>query len=215
MRPNTHNCFTCSLLQHVPIPARMTLCRKGCCNVTWCPLEISWATTIHKFQGFEAGFGVNDMFRHLIIDPGDMKWEQTCPGALYVALSRAKTMGTFTSDTEYPLDSAIYWYGSGISQFRILEGHMKNSKKKGAPKEKCVLITKREKWVQYLQQKKSQTITKSYDEADKENMASESHSQAEVKERIAAMITNPNQSWSKRKKQPQYSIPRNYFGQYA
>ena len=153
MRPNTHDCFTCSLLQHVPIPARMTLCRKGCCNVTWCPLEISWATTIHKFQGFEAGFGANDMFRHLIIDPGDMKWEQTCPGALYVALSRATTMGTFTSDTEYPLDSAIYWYGSGISQFRILEGHMKNSKKKGDPKEKCVLITKREKWVQYLQQK--------------------------------------------------------------
>ena len=54
-------------------------------------------------------------------DQGNAKWEQFCPGALYVALSRAKTMGTFTSDTEYPLDSAIYWYGSGISQFRILE----------------------------------------------------------------------------------------------
>ena len=115
------------LVQHVPIPARTTLCRKGCCKVTWCPLEISWATTIHKFQGFEAGFDAKDMFRYLIVDPGDLKWEQTCPGALYVALSRAKTMGTFTSDTLFPRDSAIYWHGSGISTTRILEGHKKTA----------------------------------------------------------------------------------------
>ena len=158
---------------------------------------------------------MNDMFRHLIVDPGDIKWEQTCPGALYVALSRAKSMGSFTSDTDYPLDSAIYWYGSGISEHRILEGHMKNSKKKGAPKDKCVLIAKREKWIQYLKKKKSQTKINTYNEEDKTNMASVHHSQTEVRKRIAAMITNPNKSWSKRKKQPQYSIPRNYFGQYA
>ena len=151
----------------MPIPARTTLCRKGCCNVTWCPLEISWATTIHKFQGFEAGFGDNDMFRHLIVDPGDTKWEQTCPGALYVALSRAKHMGTFTSETDYPLDSAIYWIGSGICNFWILEGHMKKSKKKGGPKEKCVLITKRDKWVEYLHRKQSQTNTTFFNTADR------------------------------------------------
>ena len=214
MRPNTHDCFTCSLLQHVPIPARMTLCRKGCCNVTWCPLEISWATTIHKFQGFEAGFGANDMFRHLIIDPGDMKWEQTCPGALYVALSRAKTMGTFTSDTDRPQDFDIYWYGWDISEYRILKGHMKKSQKKGASTEKCLLITKREKWVQYLE-KIAKTNMKAYNEEDKSNMTSINYSQAEVRKRIATMITNPNKSWSKRKKQPQYSVPRNCFGQYA
>ena len=150
---NTHDYFTPCVLQHVPIPARTTLCRKGCCNVIWCPLEISWATTIHKFQGFEAGFDVNDMFSHLIIDPGDTKWEQSCPGALYVALSRAKTMGTFTSDIEYPLDSAVYWYGSHISQYRILRGHLKKNPKTGAPGEKCLLITKREKWVEYLEKK--------------------------------------------------------------
>ena len=71
------------------------------------------------------GFDAKDMFRYLIVDPGDLKWEQTCPGALYVALSRAKTMGTFTSDTSFPRDSAIYWHGSGISTTRILEGHKK------------------------------------------------------------------------------------------
>ena len=83
------------------------LCQKGCFTVIWCPLKISWATTIHKFQGFEAGFDDSDMFCHLIVDPGDLKWEQTCPGALYVALSRAKTMGTYSTDTSFPRDSAI------------------------------------------------------------------------------------------------------------
>ena len=129
-----HFSFYALLVQHVPIPARTTLCRKGCCKVVWCPLEISWATTIHKFQGFEAGFDAKDMFRYLIVDPGDLKWEQTCPGALYVALSRAKTMGTFTSDTSFPRDSAIYWHGSGISTTRIREGHKKKRQQQRRPK---------------------------------------------------------------------------------
>ena len=46
--------------------------------------------TVHKFQGLEAGFDDKDMLCQLIVDPGDQKWEHTCPGALYVALSRAK-----------------------------------------------------------------------------------------------------------------------------
>ncbi len=107
-------------------------------------MEISWATTIHKFQGFKAGFDAVYMFCHLIVDPGDLKWEKTCPVALYVALSRTKTMGTYSTDTSFPRDSAIDWYGSGISTTRILEGHKKNTTKKGRPKMKCLLITKLE-----------------------------------------------------------------------
>ena len=118
----------------MPIPTRTILCQKGCCTVTWCPLEISWATTIHKFQDFEAGLDENDMFCHLIVDPGDLKWEQTSPGALYVALSREKSMGTFTTYTSFPRDSAIYWYGSGISTTRILDGHKNNNARQGGPK---------------------------------------------------------------------------------
>ena len=114
----------------MPIPAKTTLCRKGCCTVTWCPLEILWATTIQKFKGFEAGFDSTDMFHPLIVDPGDLKLEQTCPGALYVALSRAKTMGTSRDDTSFPKDSAIYWYRSGISTARILGNHVKNNRKR-------------------------------------------------------------------------------------
>ena len=65
------------------------------------------------------------------------------------------------------------------------------------------------------EEKKSQTKINTYNEEDKTNMASVHHSQTEVRKRIAAMITNPNKSWAKRKKQPQYSISQNYFGQYA
>jgi hypothetical protein len=40
--------------------------KKTCCSVTFCPLVPAWATTIHKFQGFEAGFDEKDQFQHLI-----------------------------------------------------------------------------------------------------------------------------------------------------
>ena len=104
---------------------------------------------VHNYHEFEAGFDYKNIFRHLIIDPGNKKWEQNCPGALYVALSREKTVGNFKPDTPYPKDSAIYWYGCGISETQILEGHKKNNKNKGGPKEMCMLIKKRERWVAY------------------------------------------------------------------
>lgn len=37
--------------------------KQSCCQVTYCPLVPAWATTIHKFQGFEAGFDKNDQFK--------------------------------------------------------------------------------------------------------------------------------------------------------
>ena len=111
-----------------------TLCRKQCCTVKWCPLVTSWATTIHKFQGFEAGMDEKDMFRYLICDPGNTSWEQTCPGAFYVALSRAKTIGDMTSDTQFPKNSAIYWINEGICSTRIREGGLKKGANRGDPK---------------------------------------------------------------------------------
>lgn len=199
----------------MPIPARTTLCRKGCCTVTWCPLEISWATTIHKFQGFEAGFGINDMFRHLIVDPGDLKWEQTCPGALYVAFSRAKTMGTVNDDTSFPQDSAIYWYGTGISTTRILDGHLKNNTTKGGPKVKCLLITKRDSWVAFLHQRKEETSIKVFSDVEKRELRTVTHTQSEVRERIATIIITPSASWAKRRKHKKYTLAKSFFGQYA
>jgi hypothetical protein len=178
-------------------------------------LEVSWSTTLHKFQGFEAGFDEDDMFRYLLVDPGDLSWEQQTPGAQYSAISRAKTMGTFRSNDSHPKDSAIYWIGSGISKTRILEGHMKKGKRKGAPKENCVLVTKRDRWVKYLHEKQKQTPNRIFDRSEIEAMATTRYSQDELKECIADIITRPNETWKKQKQSPQYTIPRDFFGNVA
>ena len=204
----------CYHSKHVPIPARITPCRKRCCTVTWCPLETSWATTIHKFQGFEAGFDRKDMFKRIIVDPGDIKWEQSCPGALYVSLSRAKTMGTFASDTSFPRDSAIYWNGSGISTVRIREGHLRKGDRSGDPKQDCKRIFKRRKWVAYLEQMGKNTPVQAYTKSQRKRMKSVL-TQVEVKKRITGIITKPNKTWAGRKKEEKYGMPRNYFGNYA
>jgi hypothetical protein len=80
------------ILQHIPITMITKTCnrKQSCCTATYCPLVTAWATTIHKFQGFEAGFDPNDQFKHLIVDPGNLTTEQQNPGILYAAMSRAK-----------------------------------------------------------------------------------------------------------------------------
>ena len=60
-----------------------------------------------------------------------MSWEQNFPGGLYVALSQAKIMGTFWSDTDNPSDSAIYFQGNGICEDRICNGALKTETDQG------------------------------------------------------------------------------------
>lgn len=182
-----------------------------CCTVKWCPLVTSWATTIHKFQGFEAGMEDKDMFRYLICDPGDLKWEQLCPGALYVALSRAKTMGKFRSRHKFTRKSAIYWVGDGINKTRIVEGSLKNGKRKGDPKVKCENIIKRDCWVNYLEQRRTLTISKKFNKADIKQLQKSQFSQSGLQLQIAEMITTPNNTWLTLKKR-KYLTPTNYFG---
>ena len=139
----------------------------------------------------------------------DLSWGTVhCP-------EQRKNMGTFTSDTSFPRDSAIHWCGSGMCTSRILEGHKKNNSKKGGPKVKCLWITKRERWIEHLHKKKEQTRARVFDESNKRKMATVKCSQAEAKERIAATITNPNKSWSSQKKEDKCAMPQNFFGQHA
>ena len=77
-------------------------------------------TTIHKFQGFEASFDINDQFKQLIVDPGDLTTKLINPGTLYVALSRAKSIGTITLNELHPKHSALFWTGSGMYLNRVL-----------------------------------------------------------------------------------------------
>ena len=62
-------------------------CPKLCCNAWYCPLVLAWATTVHKFQGFEAGFGEKDTVNYIIADINSLEWEKTNPGTAYVMAS--------------------------------------------------------------------------------------------------------------------------------
>ncbi len=75
------------ILQHIPIAMTTKTCnpKQLSCTVTYCPLVTAWATTNHKFQGFEAGFDPNDQFKHLIVDPGNLTAKQQNSGILYAA----------------------------------------------------------------------------------------------------------------------------------
>jgi hypothetical protein len=130
--------------------------------VTYCPLVPAWATTIHKFQGFEAGFDKNDQFKHLIVDSGDLTTKLQNPGILNVALSRAKTIGTVSPNELHPKDSAIFWTGSGICSTRVLnitqkrrlDGNMTN----------CLKFDKKQKWVDHLFEQNCIALLKQYNE---------------------------------------------------
>lgn len=196
-------------LKHVPIPVHEIICRKACCTVKCCPLVPAWATTIHKFQGFEAGFDKKDIFNHLICDPGDLKWEQKCPGALYTALSRAKTMGTFTDDK--PTDSAIYWKGSAICETRITNGALKRGKRPTDQKVNCVLIDKRDNWVNYLTQQQQKTKKNKYTSSDFHKLKKKRFTQNQVLCGIANIITDPNKDWLFLKRN-KYTLAKTFFG---
>ena len=184
-----------------------------CCTAKCCPLVTAWATTIHKFQGFEAGFDETDMFWRLIINPGSEKWEKDCPGAFYVSLSRAKTMGSRTSDTDFPKDSAIYWIGEGVNTNRIRQGAYKKRKKRSDPIRHCDAVIKRERWVQYLQRRKDLTTKRIYSKSELRDIKKKRFPQLELDERISNTATKPNETW-KALKIEKYSMPKTYFGLY-
>ncbi|KAK3104656.1 hypothetical protein FSP39_007268 [Pinctada imbricata] len=66
-------------------------CRCFSCKRTQIPLKLGWATTIHKCQGMTIGQG--EVNRYIVINPGTRLFESRNPGALFVALSRAKSTG--------------------------------------------------------------------------------------------------------------------------
>jgi hypothetical protein len=143
--------------------------KQSCCSVTFCPLVPSWSTTIHKFQGFEAGFDRNDQFQHLIIDPGDIKSEQQQPGILNVAMSCAKTMGDMTNDTPNPRNSAVCWTGCGMSKNRVLHGSTKKQiHTQGQERVNCLKIEKRDNWVTYLTEQCKNTSSEQYNNKETE-----------------------------------------------
>jgi hypothetical protein len=203
-------------VQHVPIAMTTKFCnqKQSCSKVTYCPLVPAWATTIHKFQGFEAGFDKNDQFKQLIVDPRDLTTKLLNRGTQYVTLSRAKTIGTVTPNELHPKDSAIFWTGSGICFNRVLnitqkkghDGNMTN----------CLRVEKRQKWVNLLFKQNRITTSKQYKakwmrEIEGKLLKNiERMKRVELQPAIATIITNPNEKWNKLKRE-KYMVPKSYF----
>ncbi|XP_033726129.1 uncharacterized protein LOC117315835 [Pecten maximus] len=69
------------------------------CKITQIPLRLGWGTTIHRCQGMT--IGENESSRYIVISPGTKSFESRNPGALFVALSRAKTAGSVNEDPDF------------------------------------------------------------------------------------------------------------------
>ena len=69
------------------------------CKRKQIPLRLGWGTTIHRCQGMTIGHGESN--RYVVINPGTRQFESRNPGALFVALSRAKSAGSHGSDPDF------------------------------------------------------------------------------------------------------------------
>jgi hypothetical protein len=188
--------------------------KQSCCTVTYCPLVTAWATTIHKFQGFEAGFDPNDQCKYLIVDPGDLTTKQQNPGILYAAMTRAKIMRQMTPNNPHPKDSAIFWTGSGICKNRVLnitkkrgfDGNIRN----------CLKINKRQEWVNHLLEQSQLTSSGQYSERRVNKIKKKNAKKlsllkhVDLKQAIAEIITNPNENWKKLKRE-KHMTEKSYF----
>lgn len=142
------------LHQHVPIPVTMYRCERGCCTRTFIPLEVSYARTIHKFQGLTAGpvdpGKIENMYQCIICDPDEKRFEGTSSiGLLYTAISRATTLGD-----EDGLNSAIYFDGKHFKEERI----RRLTKYKNSDKD-FLAAQKRQRWVDFLNRREEKSKT--------------------------------------------------------
>ena len=125
-----------------------------CCSREYIPLTLAYARTIHKFQGLSAGPVDNgkipNMFDVLICDPDDKKYEGSCMGLLYTALSRATTLGD-----ENGYGSAIYFTGSSLTEDRIKNMYFCTAKNEAFKR-----VETRKNWVDRLERNTIKTPKK-------------------------------------------------------
>ena len=82
------------------VPIQRTIdCSCHFCKRTQIPLRLGWATTIHRCQGMTIGAGETN--RYIVISPGTRQFEARNPGALFVALSRARSAGGPFKDPDF------------------------------------------------------------------------------------------------------------------
>ena len=132
---------------HVPIPLFDVPCdRNGkCCTMTSVPLELSFARTLHKFQG--KSVGPEHPTKCMVFEPGNSSFEGNNPGLLYTGLSRATTLGRGNIN-----DSALYLTGNNSNENRFC--NLVHYRQKNKKNEKYIAIRRRDRWLQYLEQRR-------------------------------------------------------------
>ena len=117
-----------------------------CCQRTFCPLTLAWARTIKRFQGQSAGpvdeGKIPNLFKCIICDPDERKFEGSALGLLYTAASRGTTFGD-----DDGLGSAVYFIGKEFDEKRVraIGTKLKSTDQYERAK-------KREQWVLFLKQ---------------------------------------------------------------
>ena len=139
--PKNH---TLTFVKDIPIPTVSVSCKFKCCQRTFVPLELSFARTIHKFQGLQAGpvdpGRTPNVFKRIICDPDTKSAEARATGLLYTTLSRATSLG----DTD-GRNSAIYFIGDDLSYERVIRLAYKTNTDMPLAN-----VHRRSNWVQHL-----------------------------------------------------------------
>jgi len=130
--------------QCVPLPMVSIRCKHRCCTRTYCPLDLCFARTIHRYQGLGAGpveeGKIPHMYECIVCDPDEKSVENINTGLFYTALSRGTTLGDPDG-----LNSAIYFTGEHLNRDRI----QRLTKHKRGDNE-YIKVTKRRHWVKHL-----------------------------------------------------------------
>ena len=88
----------------VPVKRRID-CFCHSCTKEQVPLRPGWASTLHRCQGMTIGSG--ETYRYIVIHPGTRSFESKTPGALFVALSRAKSTGRNGGDPDFAFHPSV------------------------------------------------------------------------------------------------------------
>ena len=126
---------------HVPIPPMKNQCNTFCCEMEVVPLQLSFARTLHKFQGVSVGPG--HPIKSMVFDPGTTGFEGNNPGILYTGISRATTLGNGCVD-----NSSFYLAGPSATKDRLT--NLTQIRAKGRQKKTYLAVLRRQQWVEYL-----------------------------------------------------------------
>ena len=139
----------------MPVPIlEGSQCEYGCCERTFCPLQLSFAKTIDTFQGLNAG-PVDEgkppnVIQRIICDPGNRQFEAAHkPGLFYTIISRATTAGDKSEDGKRH-NSAVYFYDFGLGRARFHYRRIANLNKSYETGKPYSRVEDRNRWVRHL-----------------------------------------------------------------